>query len=99
MYNLKRDVDYKLVVPQDNTTQVYIELISGTFAGVIYSYGKVAVNEDVENDTASISFDYDVKESVGIEGLEENEDFKNHIGNVLVSMVMNQIEETPKEGE
>ena len=66
----------------------------GKFDGVIYKYGKVSVSEEENEDgTLSFQFEYDIIDNVGILREEFNEDFFILIGDILVDIIDEQIEE------
>lgn len=91
-FDYKIDVDYRILIPEDTSAPVSVELLSGDYKGIIYNYGKVSAEEKEEEEQASISFEYELVDSKGFENLEEDINFKNHIGNILVSIVMNNIQ-------
>jgi hypothetical protein len=85
---IKEGVDFNFNIPEkDGSTELSIELTSGEYSGVTFSYGKVSFEEDVENEDASLVFEYTVIDSNGFDDLEENDDFKNHLGDILVSII------------
>lgn len=87
--SLNEGVDYAFVSSQDEDNNlVNVRLLSGDFSGVEYTYGKVSIEEDEKNDTAYLSFEYTIVESEDFEDLEQNLDFKNHIGDVLTTIIM-----------
>lgn len=90
MNELKEGVDFVFDLSEGLGTNVKIKLLTGIFSGVVYSYGKVSVQEDEENDQAYLNFDFDIQDNSSIEGIEENIDFKNHIGDILTSIVLSQ---------
>ena len=50
-------------------------------------------DEEIEEDEhAELAFEYDLIDSNNIENLEDNPAFKDHIGNILVSIIMENIE-------
>ena len=66
----------------------------GKFDGVIYKYGKVSVSEEENEDgTLPFQFEYDIIDNVGISREDFNEDFFRLIGDILVDIVNEQIEE------
>ena len=66
----------------------------GKFDGVIYKYGKVSVSEkENEDGTLSFQFEYDIIDNVGILREDFNEDFFRLIGDILVDIINEQIEE------
>lgn len=90
MNELKEGVDFAFDVSGSLGNNVNVSLLNGEFSGVTYSYGKVSVEEDAENDQAYLSFDFEINDNNGIEGIENNISFKNHIGDVLTSIVLSQ---------
>lgn len=92
MTEYKEGIDYTLIIPEEQNQNIDVKILKGDFTGVIYSYGRVAVEEKEEDDgSAHLNFEYDIFDSNGMENLEENEKFKNFIGDILVSMIMSQI--------
>ena len=90
---LKENVDYNFLIPENIGEEVNIQLTSGKFSGVIYNFGKVSIDEDKENDQAFLNFEYNIIDSNGLESLENNLEFKNHIGSVLTSIVLSKVGE------
>lgn len=91
--DLKENVDYTFNIPQEQGKEVNIELLTGKYSGVLFNFGRVSVDEDKENDQAFLNFEYNIVDSNGIEYLENNIEFKDHIGNILTSIVMNKVGE------
>jgi hypothetical protein len=81
-------VDYCYIFSEEDKQNVHIKLLSGKYEGVVYKYGKVGVVE--EDDKAYLQFNYDVIESP-IEGIEEDTNFKNAIGDLLTHLMMKQL--------
>lgn len=90
---LSQGSDYKLILPEDEPNSVHVELMSGEYSGVVYTYGKVSVNEDVDRGEAIIGFEYEIVESNGHDDLSENVDFKNRIGDVLTTLISTEMKE------
>ena len=66
----------------------------GKFDGVIYKYGKVSVSEEENEDgTLSFQFEYDIIDNVGILREDFDEEFFTLIGDILVDIIDEQIEE------
>ena len=66
----------------------------GKFDGVIYKYGKVSVSEEENEDgTLSFQFQYDIIDNVGISREDFDEEFFTLIGDILVDIIDEQIEE------
>ena len=64
------------------------------YEDVIYKYGKISVDENKENDNASLQFDYDVLVSPDVpkEELNNDIDFKNLMGDILVHIIGEQLD-------
>lgn len=90
MNELKEGVDFSFDITEGLSSNVRIKLLKGDFEGVVYSYGRVSVEEDEKNDQAFLNFDFDVIDNNCIEGIENDILFKNHIGDVLTSIVLSQ---------
>ena len=66
----------------------------GKFDGVIYKYGKVSVSEEENEDgTLPFQFQYDIIDNVGISREDFDEEFFTLIGDILVDIIDEQIEE------
>ncbi len=59
------------------------------YAGVIVVYGTVSIKESKELDIATLSFSYNVQDAgqFNVDELEDSEEFKNYLGDVLSSIV------------
>ena len=54
-------VDYKFV--EKATSDFYsVKLLTGKFAGVIYTYGLVKLQENLESDSLTVQFDYKIED-------------------------------------
>ena len=86
-------IDYIYMTPASDPQSVYIKLLEGEFKNTIFKYGKVRVEE--KGDEAYLRFEYDVIESsvAKPKKLEKNEDFKNHIGNLLIEIITGNLEQ------
>ena len=76
--------DYKLVYKNDSNLYS-IQILSGKYKDVIFTYGKVNVKEDKENDQCKISFDWKLEEKPEeiTEDLNASSNFQNYIGDIL----------------
>jgi hypothetical protein len=81
--DIQENIDFKFIVDDSIVT---IELLDEKYSGVKYQYGKVEFDEDEENDQCYLNFNYDVVDSNGLE-LDNDDEFKNYIGTILVSCV------------
>ena len=88
--------DYTLV---ENDASFYAEFYgvkytTGKYKNVVVVYGKVNVIEDEVNDTAKLSFTYAIQDPADydIAELEKDEDFGEHMGNVLTHFIAESLE-------
>jgi len=67
----------------------------GKFDGVIYNYGKVSVSPEKENPdgTLPFQFEYNIIDNIGISREDFGEEFFVLIGDILVDIIDEQIEE------
>lgn len=90
MINYKEGVDYAFV-PFDKE-YASIKLLDGEYENTIYMYGNVSFEE--KDDEVYLSFNYEILESdLDKNILEQDEDFKIHIGDVLTSIMIKKLEE------
>jgi hypothetical protein len=87
---MEEEIDYNFVEHADSTLYS-IRLMTGNWAGVIYTYGRVSIREDRRNDTAVLSFDYRIEDvgdtSFAPEDLETSDAFRNMIGDILADIL------------
>ena len=86
-------LDYCFIYPKDDSTAVNIKFLQGPYEDTVFKYGKVKIKE--ENEQMYLLFAYDVIESP-VENprkLEKDENFKNYIGDLLVELMSNNIEQ------
>lgn len=70
-----------------------IKLLEGPYRNIIYTYGHVTVQEDVENDLARLKFKYRIEEvppPLSKEEIEVDPDFNNYIGDILAEILEDQ---------
>ena len=77
----------------DNWASLCIK--GGKFDGVIYNYGKVSVSSEKENEdgTLPFQFEYNIIDNIGISREVFGEEFFVLIGDILVDIIDEQIEE------
>jgi len=65
------------------------------YSGVVVVYGTVSIKESQELDIATLSFTYDIQNAgdYNIDELEKSEEFKNYLGDVLQSIITDNIKE------
>jgi len=92
MSQYKEGVDFNYVIPESEETTVGVKLLSGKYIDTVYQYGKVKFEEEKDG-AIYLQFVYNVLESpIQKEELEKNMDFKNHIGDILVSIMSQNID-------
>jgi len=92
MNQYKEGVDFNYVIPESEETTVGVKLLSGKYIDTVYQYGKVKFEEEIDG-AIYLQFVYNVLESpMQKEELEKDMDFKNHIGDVLVGIMSNNID-------
>ena len=86
-YNITEN-DYGFVEnPESNFYGVRLK--SGKWKDVIIIYGKVSIKESPETGFATLGFSYQIEDSGKFQPdqLEKNEDFKNHLGDILTHII------------
>lgn len=83
-------IDYNFVERAE--AELYsIKLETGDWAGVIYTYGRVSIKEDPAEDRAVLSFGYRIEDTEGTshdaKDLENDDRFKNMIGDILANIL------------
>ena len=66
---------------------------SHKFSGVIYSYGRINVPEPTSDGFAQLSFDYNIEDNNNIPRDEFDEEFFTLIGDILVDIIDQRMEE------
>jgi hypothetical protein len=86
-------VDYCFIYPKDDPHSVHIRLLSGTYKDTVYKYGTVKFEESGDN--LCLLFQYDVVESTYAKPrkLEKDRDFKTYIGDILVQIMSENIDQ------
>ena len=86
-------LDYCYIYPKDDAQSVHIRLLDGPYKDTVFKYGKVKFEE--KNEQVYLLFAYDVIESTvdKPKKLEKNDEFKNYIGDLLVELMSNNIEQ------
>ena len=100
---------HKTTNPKHNDDYVFVEkpgedftglkLISGPFASIVYKYGNVGFRPESEaiNGALPMVFDYTVIENK-IEADTDGQEFINHIGDILVVLLEDQMREREELG-
>ena len=96
--NPKHQDDYVFVEkPGEDFTG--LKLISGPFASIVYKYGNVGFRPESEavDGALPMVFDYTIIEN-NIEADTDSQEFINHIGDILVVLLDEKLEEERNEG-
>jgi hypothetical protein len=96
--NPKHQDDYVFVEkPGEDFTG--LKLISGPFASIVYKYGNVGFRPESEaiNGALPMVFDYTVIEN-RIEADTDSQEFINHLGDILVILLEEQMKEREEQG-
>ena len=100
---------HKTTTPKHREDYVFVEkqgedftglkLISGPFAGIVYRYGNVGFRPESEavDGMLPMVFDYTIIEN-RIEADTDSQEFINHIGDILVVLLDEKLEEERSEG-
>jgi len=92
MKTYKEGIDFNYVIPEKEGTTVGIKLLTGEYSDTVYQYGKVKFEEEKDG-AIYLQFVYNVLETpLEKDVLEKDMNFKNHIGDVLVSIMSNNID-------
>ena len=92
MYNIS-DSDFKIV--ENAASEFYsIRLLNGKYKDVIFTYGAVSVKEDKANDTATLSFNWQLNDSAECDpdDLQNNEEFQNYLGALLQFIITDSLQ-------
>lgn len=85
-------IDYCFIYPKDDTQSVNIKLLDGPYKDTTFKYGKVKFEE--KDEEMHLLFAFDVLESkIKLKKLEKDIDFRNYIGDLLVHLMSNNIEQ------
>ena len=96
--NPKHQEDYVFLEKPDDE-QTALKLISGPFASIVYKYGNVgfAPESEAVDGALPMRFDYTVIEN-RIQADTDSQEFVNHIGDVLVILLGDQMKERQELG-
>ena len=76
-------------------TGIKLTDLVGKYSDIVYQYGKVSFGEETDNGEMPLTFHYDVILSADIDEQELQEDleFKNLLGDILVDILEKQLKE------
>lgn len=83
---MEQGIDYDFLIPDHDPEMIHIEILSGEYQGVVFVFGKVSVEE--ENEQMYLQFTHEIVEYNKFDDLDVM-DFKNCIGNILISIMSN----------
>ena len=84
----KKKKRYSYIQSAKYPNQTCIGINEGTYAGVIYKYGKVTFGkEEDENGNLPLQFQYDIVDNNGIPREQFDDEFFNLIGDILVEIM------------
>ena len=87
---MKETIDYNFV-ERDGAELYSVQLLTGEWLGVIYTYGRVSIKEDRWKKQATLHFDYRIEDTSQsdhfTDDLLRSTAFRNHIGDVLASIL------------
>ena len=94
---MKYDVDFRvtdrLYTYKEKHDLASIEILTGHYKEVEFTFCSIHVNEKIEDGEATISFDYTVHNDETLEG---NEEFEEVLGEVMNSLLQHSLEEAEK---
>ena len=97
---MKMNEDYRVLdihqTYKEKDDVATIEILTGDFEGTQFTFGTVKVNEDEENEIATLSFDYTVHNN---DKLEKNEQFELVLEKIMNDILIQSLEEAEKEYE
>lgn len=91
------DIDYcvtnRLYTYKEKHDLASIQILTGEFKDVEFTFGSINVNENIHDNEATISFDYTVHNDETLEG---NKIFEEVIGKIMNSLLLNSLNEAQK---
>lgn len=69
-----------------------IKLLDPPFDGIIYTYGKVSLDADEENDKVKLAFEYQILDYAG-KAMSDMKPFETYIGKILEELIHQGIDE------
>ena len=92
MFNITEN-DYS-IMENPNSAFHAVKLKTGTWKGVLVTYGQVGVKESPELDIATLTFNYHVNDpgEFNVDELNEDEAFKNYLGAILQYIITDSLE-------
>ena len=75
-----------VVLEHKHNGQQAIKLLADPFSGIIYTYGKIEFEEDEENDSLHLKFEYEIHDYAD-KGMGDMQPFEAYIGKLLEEMI------------
>lgn len=95
MNRLEMGSDFEFVVDDNDKNSVHIKILNGEYVDTLFKFGKVQVEEKDGN--AYLQFDFDVISSP-IKKVDKTKEFRDYIGNILYSIIMDKLDLEGEEG-
>lgn len=95
MNKLEAGKDFEFIVENNDIDAVHIKILTGDYTDTIYKYGKVNIEEKDGN--AYLQYNFDVISSP-VKKVDKTKEFRNHIGDILLSIMMDKIDLDVEEG-
>ena len=100
---MKKSMDNKFVYVEKKDSELYsLKIVQSPYNNVIYTYGAVTIEEDVEKDLARLKFNYHIEEApapYSKQELEESDEFRNYIGDILAEILEDQTAQIGNAGD
>ena len=89
------NIDETVQFVEKPSSELYsLKVVQGPYLGVVYTYCKVTLHEDEANVQLNVKFDFkldEVPENLNKEELQNSEDFKNFMGDILTQLLEEQL--------
>jgi hypothetical protein len=80
-------IDYQFIIPENDDERIHIKIISGEYNGIIYKYGDIKLDENVDG-MVYLQFKFDILESpIPEKKLANDVNFKNKLGDIACSVI------------
>jgi len=91
---MKIDDSHYTFVENASHPMTGVKFAKGKYKDVVMTYGTVSFEEDTQNDQGKLSFNYTVLDPADhtVDELNEDESFKNYLGDVLRYIIMDSLE-------
>ena len=69
-----------------------IKILEEPFSGIVFTFGKVSLNEDEENDKLHINFEYEIQD-MGNKEITDMSPFETYIGLILQELLIKGVQD------